>query len=203
MIFSLVSLALQPLWALEIMPMVGFELHNKHDLAGPRNDRMDLRTVALRGLTAAYLMGDGQVELCYTRANSAAEIQQAGGAPPDRFDVRIEQFTFNGLYLAHRDEPLQPFILIGFGATKYTPDNNRSASLKPSLALGGGAKWLWGEHFGVRADARWTPSFAPTGSHFFCDSSGSDCYALEDNGGFYRRIFLSNLQTTVGLLIRF
>jgi hypothetical protein len=187
----------------ELMPLVGWEIHGSRDLAGPRNDRMDLKNVALRGLTGAYLMDAGQIELSWTRAYSAAQIQQSEGRPADQFDVRVDQFLFDGLYLFEQQGPLQPFFLLGFGATHYSPSNTRSASLKPSAALGTGVKWLWNDYIGLRFDARWTPTLAPNGSHFFCDQNGQDCYSVENNYSFSQNLFLNNLQFTSGLLLRY
>src|ERR1035437_3840863 len=84
----------------EVMPMVGYQFNGSRDLAGPRNDRLDFKNAALRGLSIGYLnKEDGELELSWTRAYSSAEIQRSGGASPDRFDVRVEQFHINGLYM--------------------------------------------------------------------------------------------------------
>src|SRR5207249_5891651 len=125
---------------LEMMPMVGFQFNGSKDLAGPRNDRLDLKNVPLRGISLGYLNKEnGELEFAWTRANGSAEIQRSGGSPPDRFDVRIEQFHLNGLYMFDTNA-IQPFILLGAGATRFTPVGDRSTKTLFSLALGGGMK---------------------------------------------------------------
>src|SRR5258708_28266495 len=161
----------QAAWAatVEVMPMVGFQINGSKDLAGPRNDRLDFKNVALRGLSIGYLnKEDGELELSWTRAYSSAEIQRSGGAPPDRFDVRIEQFHLNGLYMLD-PPPLQPFVLLGIGATRFTPTGELSTTTRVSVAIGGGVKWLLDDHIGLRLDGTWTPGVVFPGSQFFCD----------------------------------
>jgi len=188
---------------LELVPMVGFQFNGSKDLSGPRNNRMDLRNVALRGASLGYLNDEnGELELSWTRAYSAAQIQRSGGAPPDRFDVRVEQFHVNGLYM-FGSAPFQPFMLIGAGATRYVPTNNLATTMKFSFALGSGFKWLWTDHIGLRLDARWTPALALQGSHFFCDPQGA-CYTTEQNS-YLSRVgpFLNSVEFTAGLLLRY
>ncbi len=197
----------QAAWAatVEVMPMVGFQINGSKDLAGPRNDRLDFKNVALRGLSIGYLnKEDGELELSWTRAYSSAEIQRSGGAPPDRFDVRIEQFHLNGLYMLD-PPPLQPFVLLGIGATRFTPTGELSTTTRVSVAIGGGVKWLWNDHIGLRLDGRWTPAVVFPGSHFFCDETGAGgCYSIQANS-YVSHVspLLQSFEFTSGLLLRY
>ena len=139
----------------EVMPMVGFQFNGSEDLAGPRNNRLDFKSVPLRGLSIGYLNDEnGELELSWTRAFSAAQVQLAGGLPPDQFDVRIDRIHLNGLYMLN-DGPLQPFGLIGAPARRTTrPSTNLESTTKFSFALGGGLKWLWTDNIGLRFDAQ-------------------------------------------------
>jgi opacity protein-like surface antigen len=187
----------------ELMPMVGFQINGSKDLAGPRNDRLDFKNVALRGLSLGYMNTDnGELEFSWTRAYSSAEIQRSGGAAPDRFDVRIEQLHLNGLYM-FQPAPLQPFLLVGVGATRFTPTGNLSTTTRFSFALGGGVKWLWNDHIGLRFDGRWTPVLAYPGTHFFCDEAGGACYSTEANSYVGHTPLLESFEFTSGLLLRY
>lgn len=194
-------------WAanVEVMPMVGFQVNGSKDLAGPSNDRLDLKNADLRGLSIGYLNNEnGELEVSWTRAYSSAEIQQSGGAPPDRFDVRIEQFHLNGLYMID-PAPLQPFVLFGLGATRYTPSGDLSTTTRFSFALGGGVKWLWNDNIGLRFDGRWTPAVVFPGSHFFCDETGGEgCYTTQPSS-YVSRVFplLESFEFTSGLMLRY
>jgi opacity protein-like surface antigen len=189
----------------ELMPLVGYQVNTSKDLAGPRNDRLDFKSRPLIGLSLGYLtQDDGQIELAWTHANSAAEVQRAGGAPADRFDVGIDQVHFNFMYMT-QPEPVQPFVLIGLGATHFTPAGSGSSNTFFSFAVGGGVKWLWTDHIGMRFDARWTPAVVTRGSHFFCGEDGtSACYSTETNTYFGKIYpFLNSFEFTSGLLFRY
>jgi hypothetical protein len=188
--------------------MVGYQFNGSKDLAGPRNDRLDLKNAALRGISIGYLgkedTENGQLELSWTRANSSSEVLLSEGAPSDRFDVRIDRFHLNGLYMLE-PAPVQPFFLFGLGATRFNPTGARSTTTLFSFALGGGVKWLWNDYLGLRFDGRWTPALAPRGTHFFCDETANDtCYSTESNSYFSRAYPLLNaFEFTTGLLLRY
>ena len=190
---------------LELVPMVGYQFNGSKDLAGPRNDRLNFKNVALRGFSVGILnKEDAELEFSWTRAYSAAAIQRSGGALPDRFDIRIDRLHLNALFMLTQSS-IQPFLLLGMGGTRYTPANELSSTTRFSLALGGGVKWLWNDHIGLRVDARWTPSLVPAGTHFFCDPTGTQgCYSTEANS-YVSRVypFLNNVEFTSGLLIRY
>ncbi len=189
----------------ELMPMVGFQVNGSKDLVGPRNDRMDLKNVALRGVSIGYMNKDnGELEFSWTRANSSAQIQRSGGFPSDQFDVKIDQFHLNALYM-FSDDAVQPFILIGAGATHLAPVTDRSPTTLFSMALGGGVKWLWNDYIGLRLDGRWTPALSPQGTHFFCDNTGdTGCYSTQANSYASHVVpALQSFEFTSGLLLRY
>jgi len=190
----------------ELMPMVGFEFTGSKDLAGPTSDRLDFKNSDLRGFSIGYLNTEnGELEFSWTRAYSSAEIEPSGGLAPDRFDVRIEQLHLNGLYMFDTGA-VQPFFLIGAGATRFTPTmDDLDATTRFSFALGGGVKWLWNDHIGLRLDGRWTPAVVYPGTHFFCDATGSEsCYSTEANSYISRAYpLLDGFEFTGGLLLRY
>ncbi len=189
----------------ELAPIVGFTFNGSKDLAGPRNDRLDFKNVALRGLSLGYINKEnGELELSYSRAYSAAEVQLSGGSPPDRFDVRVEQLHLNGLYMFDTGS-WQPFFLVGLGATRFIPAANLTTTTLFSASIGGGVKWLWTDNIGLRLDGRWTPALALPGTHFFCDEAGSQgCYSMEANS-YASRLYplLSSFEFTSGLILRY
>jgi opacity protein-like surface antigen len=190
---------------IEIMPLVGYRLNGSRELAGPTNNRLDLMDKPIVGGSVGYLTKDqGEIELAWTHSNTQAEVERAGGLPTDRFDVKVDQFHIN--FMAMTDpEPWQPFVLVGLGATRFSPSVNRSSTTRFSFALGGGAKWILNDYVGLRFDARWTPVLAQRGTHFFCDDSGTgECYSTENNSYVSKTLpFLNNFEFTTGLLFRY
>ena len=189
----------------EVMPMVGYQVTGAKDLAGPRNDRLDFKNRPLYGLSLGYLTDDnGEVELAWTHSNSAAEVQRSGGAPADHFDVGIDQAHFNFIHMTDTGD-VQPFVLVGLGATHFTPTGPGSSDTFFSFSIGGGMKWLWTDHIGMRFDARWTPAVVPRGSHFFCGQTGTDaCYATQPNSYFSHLYpFLNDIELTSGLILQY
>jgi hypothetical protein len=197
--------AAQAAATIEVMPLIGYRLNGAKALAGPRENRLDLLDKPVIGAAVGFLTKDqGEIELAWTHSNTAAEVERAGGLPTDRFDVKIDQFHIN--FMAMSDpEPTQPFLLIGLGATRFAPAANRSTDTRFSFAFGGGVKWILNDYVGWRVDARWTPVFAPAGSHFFCDKSGTgECYSTENNSYISKTLpFLNNFEFTTGLLLRY
>ena len=101
--------------------------------------------------------------------------------------------------------PVQPFMLLGMGATRFDPAGGRTAATRFSFAIRGGVTWLWTDHVGLRPDGLWTPVLVPRGSRFFCsESAGGECYITETNS-YLSRAFpvLSSFDFTIGLLLRY
>ena len=67
-------------------------------------------------------------------------------------------FTFN-----FAEEGLIPYFFIGLGATQYSFDkfngNSIEGATKFSSTVGAGLKLMTSEHFGVRLNGRWTPTY--------------------------------------------
>lgn len=89
------------------------------------------------------------------------------------FNTQIDQFQFGGLYFFRSDEnKLRPYAAASIG---FTHDSNSGpASDRTALAfgLGGGVKYYATRHLGLRADARWLPTYANTGPAIVCDPFG-------------------------------
>jgi len=188
----------------EIVPKVGYALNMSQDLAGPRYDRLSHDHASLYGLSIGYLTDDhGQGEVSWTHSNTTAHLDQSAGNPADVFDAGIDQIHLNGLYIADASN-VQPFALIGVGVTRYS-SKAHSDSTRFSFAAGGGVKWLWGDHFGLRLEGKLIPTWAPRGTHLYCPDGGSGgCPSTESNSYFGRRFpFISTVEFTSGLIFRY
>ena len=136
------------------------------------------------------------------RSRTAAHINKSEGGPSNQFDVDIDQIYVNGMYMLSSDE-LQPYVLLGLGAAHYAASEDHSDNTRFSLALGGGAKWLWNDHIGLRFEGLLTPALALSGSDFFCDSSGACATAESNSYASHMYPFLISAQFTAGLMLRY
>ncbi len=189
---------------LEIVPKVGFAFHTPHDLAGPRYDRLHMESNPVVGFSLGYLTPEsGQVEVSWTHTNTTAHLDQSAGNAADVFDIGIDHVHFNGLYMTQSGE-FQPFALLGVGVTRYSSQQH-SDHTRFSFAAGGGMKWLWNDHLGLRLEGKWIPMWAPKGTHLFCPDSGTGgCPSTDANSYFGRQFpFIQTFEFTTGLLLRY
>jgi Outer membrane protein beta-barrel domain len=86
----------------------------------------------------------------------------------------INMYQFDVAYnFKPTDAKLKPFFDAGIGWTQWKP-----ASLLPvdsktfSYNVGGGVKYFFSSHFGLRLDARWSPSRTTVSPQEYCDYFG-------------------------------
>lgn len=189
----------------EVTPSWGYRYSTGVDIRGPEFNRLDVKDDHLIGLSVGFLNSDnGQLDLSWSRSKTRVEARRADGSDPDAFDVRIDRYFINGLSMTRRG-PIQPFLLMGLGTTRYGPAIDRSAEWRLSFALGTGVKWLLTDRLGVRLDARWAPDVVLGKSDFFCDDSGDGgCYEAEPTKLFHGAVHLIHHgEFTTGLMLRF
>jgi outer membrane protein OmpA-like peptidoglycan-associated protein len=129
--------------------------------------------------------------------------------PTYSFSNRVHSFAFNPIFnLRPRGSKVQPYLTAGFGAADFVPTNaaqglarspeqapfmvqNLTDNLQPEINYGGGIKWHFTDHFGLRLDARGFLLYNPT--------FGLPNYP---NGGVYipRHSHLNGFQATAGLV---
>ncbi len=83
-------------------------------------------------------------------------------------DIDMYQFGFN-FSLKPPDAKFQPFIVGGLGFTHFKADDYLPFRTRFSYNLGLGVKYFFTDHFGVRGEARWSPSRTTTQNQTFCD----------------------------------
>ena len=93
------------------------------------------------------------------------------------FNLKMEQVHCNFLHHYHFADPrAMPYVMAGLGATVYHADRDmRSVSRTYfSFALGGGFKYFLTSHFGIRVEARWSPTLiSASDSAFWCSIGGA------------------------------
>jgi hypothetical protein len=192
---------LRPLVAqtIEITPFVGYESSGSYPLEDPtavQSMRADAgRTFGF--FADVRLMQNVQGEF-YWVGNRTTYSQQsaATGAYGDAFTTRIDQYQFGALYhLRDRDHSWRPYLA---GSLGFTHDSNGGTAANRTafgIGLGGGIKFEPSRHFGLRADARWMPTYGSSGLGLTCDEYYG-CY--QDTVANY----LQRFNAVMGLVIR-
>jgi len=156
------------------------------------------------------------LELFYSYAYNNVSFRTSSGLdafgnplPTYSFGNRVHSFAFNPIFnLRPRGSKVQPYLTAGFGAADFVPTNaaqglanspeqapfivqNLNDNLQPEINFGGGVKWHFTDHFGMRLDGRGFLLYNPT--------FGLPNYP---NGGVYipRHSHLYGFEGTVGLV---
>ena len=90
-------------------------------------------------------------------------------------NMNLDMYQFDVLYQFLRPESkLRPFAVAGLGFSHFgvQPVNGESVlgfSNRFSYNLGGGVKYFFTRHWGLRAEVRWSPSHTTQGQSIYCD----------------------------------
>ncbi|MEQ1812918.1 MAG: hypothetical protein ABL860_00485 [Candidatus Nitrotoga sp.] len=97
---------------------------------------------------------DQQIEVMLSRQNT--NLKTSGIFTGDTlFDLTIDYYHIGGLYMLPEMEHIRPFISGTLGLTRMAPKlAGLTTENRPSLSLGGGAKFFFDQQVGLRFDAR-------------------------------------------------
>lgn len=112
-----------------------------------------------------------QYEMFYARQGTEVE-----GATP--IDLDMQYLQIGGIVNFTDVQPVVPFFGLTIGATKFSPDApGLDDETKFSFTVGGGVKYKFTEHIGLRFDVRAFVTMVDTDGSFFCASTpaGSGC----------------------------
>jgi opacity protein-like surface antigen len=150
------------------------------------------------GVSAGYNMTEHLgVEFMWSRQDTNAVAQFSGGGQLDeKADAKLDQFLGNILVnLRDEEEKFRPFLLFGLGATRAAALG--SSETKFAFTAGGGVKYWFSQNIGIRAQARWAPTYlfsTPGGT--WCNWWGY-CYIIPNDH------FMNQVEATVGASFRF
>ena len=115
---------------------------------------------------------------------------------PTKIDLNLDQYHGNLIItLADEQVRLKPFLLVGMGATRAGGAGD--SITKFSMGVGGGVRYFFSEHMGMRMQGRWSPTYIKsTTAGFYCSYWGF-CWEINDAH------FLHQYDATVGLIVRF
>jgi hypothetical protein len=165
---------------------------------------------SVNGTIGVYIGERMELEFIYERQFSSLEISSPS---PTRKLANQNVDNYHGAFVYNwgdHDAPFRPFFLFGLGATRYIPgDYDSSLPGASSLArigsfskfsstIGGGVKANVTPHIGIKATARWTPTYIKSDSGgLWCDPFFATCWVLADPD------YSNQMSFTGGVTIRF
>ena len=186
----------------EATGMVGYQLNGGLDLSTSLFKRIEVRNGLSYGAGLGYLLGDRySVEFMWTynKANTFAQPRN-GGSDIKLFVLDTNQYFGNFLFhFANREKQLRPFVLLGAGGTNLHPAFPGVASVtRFAFAVGGGAKYNLTKRFGLRLQAKWSPTYiTTTHAGYWCDPFWGGCWAVGNDH------YLHQFDGAAGLTFRF
>jgi len=163
--------------SVEITPTVGYVFGGDLDDAAlyDLNGKLKIEDSEEYGISADFMTRDGWgVELLWMRQSS--NLDGADTFIDDKLATSVNTFHLGGIYQFRRGTSLQPFVVGTLGATQLKAGGLTHNGF--SYAAGGGVKFYFGNHFGVRAQG------SVSNTHFTADDelacTDSACYSLTD-----------------------
>jgi hypothetical protein len=205
LVMALIVMAAPAAWAqkgIEITPFVGGQINGGMDISTPIFNRIDVQNGLNFGITGGYLLGEYTgVEFMWNhnKANTVAQFT-GGGNFPKVFQLQTNQFL--GDYVVHfkgRESRLRPFVFAGLGVSNLAPGRSDAGSItRFAWNFGGGAKYNFSKHLGVRVQVKTSPTYVNSGAkQFWCDPIWGGCWSMGENN------FLQELDFSGGLTFRF
>jgi opacity protein-like surface antigen len=127
------------------------------------------------------------------------ELRVPGFAGPTGFvsNMNFDMYQFDGLYQFRDPEAkLRPFIVAGLGFSHYGGQDVLGFSNRFAYNVGGGVKYFFTPHVGVRAEVRLSPSLTTQGYGTYC-SPYYGCYTATVSNQAYQG------QANLGIVFRF
>jgi opacity protein-like surface antigen len=182
----------------EFMTFAGLRTGGHFSVTGEDFVRFSFDDGLTYGLTFGIVTRSNfQVEFMWSREDSLLRASLLGGSGLELFDVHVDQYHLNFVILLKNGmSRVQPYILIGLGATYFDPKPATSGETRFSWSLGGGVKVMFHDMIGLRLQAKWTPTYINTSDYIFCDYWGW-CYVIPLNQ------YMNQGEFIAGLVFRF
>lgn len=160
--------------AFEITPFGGARFGGAINVSTPSVDYLPIKSSWNYGVIADYTLWPRiEAEFEFNHQPTSLEqhvIQDGATVHLSSADIDIYQLGLN-VSLRSTDAKLQPFLVGGAGVTNFRAQAELPFGVRFSYNLGIGAKYFLSRHFGVRAEARWSPFRATNGNGVFYDRS--------------------------------
>jgi hypothetical protein len=186
----------------EFTPHVGGQINGGLDLSTSLFHRFEVANGVNYGITLGYLLGEHYgVEFLWNQNKADVRAQPFGGFSSVKlFTMTQNQYLGNFLFhFTPREDKLRPFVMAGLGAAALDPQvHGVSGATRFVYAIGGGAKYNLSNHFGLRGQFKWSPTYiTSTNGGYWCDPFWGGCWLVGNNH------YLHELDITGGITIRF
>jgi hypothetical protein len=187
----------------ELTPTIGYRFGGNIDLVNPTlnpNFRsLQIESNPAYGVALNHGVHDNlQVEVQWSRQDTHVTGRSRGGNTSTAlFGAYVDQYHVNFLFHpADEGSRTQPFAIVGLGATSFSARAPVSDRTQFSFELGAGIKRFFTPHFGLRLEAKWTPTYIRSNEELFCNGFGV-CYSVSDP------VYAQQGEVSSGIIIRF
>jgi hypothetical protein len=182
----------------DVTPFVGFETSGSYPLENPTTVGA-LRADAGKTFGAFFdyrIISNVHAEFQWVHNPTTYSGQSMlTGQYSQAFTTTIDQYQFGALYY-FRDSgnTWRPYVAGSAGFTHDSNTGNNPSRMAAGFGLGGGVTYEFSNHFGLRTDARWMPTYGSNGTGSTCDEFGN-CYPA------MVRNYLQRFHVAIGLTI--
>ena len=178
----------------EITPLVGVTAGGGFDEAST-GQSLDLDEGAHYGLSLGLKFDEQSlVEVFYSHQETSLS-PNANVFGISEFDLNVDYLHFGGTYI-FTTEGLMPFVAASVGITRFDPDpSGFDSESKFSFSLGGGVRYFFSEHVGIKLEGRGYGTVLSSDNSVFCRNN--QCLIVIDNENLWQ------FQGTAGLILAF
>jgi opacity protein-like surface antigen len=191
----------------EVTPFFGARVGGNIDVTqqgNPNVDFLKIKNSEDYGILAGVSLWDNfQAEFMWNRQPTALSAHNPNdGTYTFLSNMNLDSYQADILYhFKGPDSKFRPFIVGGLGVSHFglPPVNGQNPlgfSNRFSFNLGGGVKYYFTQHFGVRAELRWSPSQTTQGQTQYCDPYYGCSPTMVTN-------MAEQVQANIGLIFRF
>ena len=157
---------------IEVTPYLGYTTSGTLEQTAPEIDELRVTGGFTWGAQFDYFLSSNLgLEASWIQQETALQVSTARGRAR-LFDIDAGPLHGGLVYhFGNEGATLRPFVLGSAGATFFRASNVPSET-KFSWAVGGGVKAYFGERFGVRVQARFSPTRLNASSDEFCGPFG-------------------------------
>jgi opacity protein-like surface antigen len=164
----------------EITPFVGSRFGGNIDLSQQGNPDVDFLKVkssinyGVMGGVTFWQNFEGEF-MWNRQPTSLSAHNPTDGSYTFVSNMNFDMYQFDVLYsFLSPERKLRPFVVAGLGFSHYgvEPVNGQSAlgfSNRFAYNIGGGMKYFFNRHWGLRAELRWSPTHSTSSQDVFCD----------------------------------